>query len=268
MVRADELFLIDSTFLFKASEAAFLGAPLLVDEEGRDHTRTFGVVRDLLRLRRMLGIRRAIVLVGEESVAATHKDVLDDLIPLLRQIGVRVLREEGSRVVDVCAQVGCSAQWIVSMNSAMQQLIADGLGVIIPHAGSGVEVVTRDRLNETGMRPAWVPAVLALSDGENAPLKRRQALRLLEIYGSLEAVLGDVSSAPSADWKRKLAPNAVGLLQVERGLRSRPVAIASPVPIDETSCRRRFQGEHNGAAGVRLLVVGKDAARTGSDRDR
>jgi DNA polymerase-1 len=234
MVRADELFLIDSTFLFKASEAAFLGAPLLVDEEGRDHTRTFGVMRDLLRLRRMLGIRRAIVLVGEESVAATHKDVLDDLIPLLRQMGARVLREDGSRVVDVCAQVGCSAQWIVSMNPAMQQLIADGLGVIIPHAGSDVEVVRRDRLNETGMRPVWVPAVLALSDGENAPLKRRQALRLLEIYGSLEAVLGDVSSAPSADWKRKLAPNAVGLLQVERGLRSWPVAIASPVPIDET----------------------------------
>jgi len=50
MVRADELFLIDSTFLVKASEAAFLGAPLLVDEEGRDHTRTFGVMRDLLRL--------------------------------------------------------------------------------------------------------------------------------------------------------------------------------------------------------------------------
>ena len=121
------------------------------------------------------------------------------------------------------------------MNPAMQQLIADGLGVIIPHAGSEVEVVTRDRLNETGMRPVWVPAVLALSDGENAPLKRRQALRLLEIYGSLEAVLGDFSSAPSADWKRKLAPNAVGLLQAERSLRSCPVAIASPVPIDETS---------------------------------
>lgn len=130
MVRTDELFLIDSTFLFKASEAAFLGAPLLVDEEGRDHTRTFGVMRDLLRLRRMLGIRRAIVVVGEESVAATHKDVVDDLIPLLRRIGARVLREDGSRVVDVCAQVECSAQWIVSMNPAMQQLIADGLGVI------------------------------------------------------------------------------------------------------------------------------------------
>jgi hypothetical protein len=57
--------------LLKASEAASLGARLLVDEDGRDHTQTFGVMRDLLRLRRTLGIRRAIVVVGEESVAAT-----------------------------------------------------------------------------------------------------------------------------------------------------------------------------------------------------
>jgi len=165
MVRADELFLIDSTFLFKASEAAFLGAPLLVDEEGRDHTRTFGVMRDLLRLRRMLGIRRAIVLVGEESVAATHKDVLDDLISLLRQIGARVLREDSSRVVDVCAQVSCSAQWIVSTNPAMQQLIANGLGVIIPHAGSDVEVVTRGRLERRGCDPCgYPPCLLCLTE--------------------------------------------------------------------------------------------------------
>jgi len=64
MVRADKLFLIDSTFLFKASEAAFLGAPLLVDEGGRDHTRTFGVMRDLLRLRRLLGIRALVLFPG------------------------------------------------------------------------------------------------------------------------------------------------------------------------------------------------------------
>ncbi|MGD0838977.1 MAG: hypothetical protein ABSB49_20265, partial [Polyangia bacterium] len=230
---SDELFLLDSTFLFKASEAAFLGAPLLVDKEGRDHTRTFGVTRDILRLRKALGMRRAVVLVGEESVAATCKEVLDDLIPLLEQIGARVLRADDARVVDLCAQVGCSARWIVSTNPAMQQVVRDGLGVIIPHVGADAEAVTRSTLNEAGLRPEWVPAVLALSDGKDAPLERRQAIRLLEIYGSLEAVLADSSSAPSADWKRKLAPNAGGLLQAERGLRSRPTA--SRAPTDEKS---------------------------------
>ena len=168
----DAQFLIDSTFLFKASEAAFLGAPLLLDKEGRDHTRTFGVVRDLLRLRKKFGIRNAAIVVGEESLAATSKDVVDDLLPLLRQIIASVLRVDGARVVDICAQVASSAHWVISTNPAVQQLVGDSLGVLIPH-GDGAEIVTKKTLADAGMRPEWVPAVLALSDGKDAPLKRR-----------------------------------------------------------------------------------------------
>lgn len=224
----DAQFLIDSTFLFEASEAAFLGTPLLVDKEGRDHTRTFGVVRDLLRLRRKFGIRHAAIIVGEESLAATGTDVVDDLLPLLRQINASVLRVDGARVVDICAQVASSAHWVISNNPAVQQLVGDRLGVLIPSVGDDAEVITKKTLVDAGIRPEWVPAVLALSDGKGAPLKRRQAVRLLEVYGSLEAVLEDASSAPSADWKRKLAPNRDGLLQIEKGLRIRPAVMAAP----------------------------------------
>jgi len=228
MVTTDIRFLIDSTFLFKASEAAFLGAPLLVDRDRRDHTRTFGVVRDLLRLRKKFGIRNALVVMGEESLAATCKDVLDDLIPLLQQIRAAVLRAEGVRVIDICGGVASSARWIVITNPAAQQLVSDSLGVLIPRVGDEAEVVTKDTLSDAGMRPEWVPAVLALSEGKNAPLKRRQAVRLLELYGSLEAALADASSAPSADWKRKLAQNVENLLQLERGMRVRPAVITAP----------------------------------------
>jgi hypothetical protein len=223
----DERFLIDSTFLFKASEAAFLGAPLLVDKEGRDHTRTFGVVRDVLRLRKKFGVRNAAIVVGEESLAATCKDVVDDLLPLLRQINASVLRRDGARVVDICAQVASSARWIVSTNPSVQQLVGESLGVLIPRVGDDAEVVTKKTLSDAGVRPEWVPAVLALSDGKDAPMKRRQAVRLLEIYGSLEAALADVSSAPSADWKRKLAPKRDSLLQIATGLKIRPAALAA-----------------------------------------
>jgi len=228
MVTTDAQFLIDSTFLFKASEAAFLGAPLLIDEHGRDHTRAFGVLRDLLRLRKKFGIRNALVVVGEESLTATCKEVVVDLIPLLQKIGVPVLQVDGARVIDICTGVASLARWIVSTNPAVQQLVSDSLGVLIPRVGENAEVVTNNTLNEEGMRPEWVPAVLALSDSKDAPLKRRQAVRLLELYGSLEAALADASSAPSADWKRKLAPKADSLLRAERDLRIRPVVIAAP----------------------------------------
>lgn len=229
----DAQFLIDSTFLFKASEAAFLGTPLLVDKEGRDHTRTFGVVRDLLRLRRKFGIRNAAIVVGEESLEATSKDLVDDLLPLLRQINASVLRVDGARVMDICAQVASSAHWIISNNPAVQQLVGDKLGVLIPSVGDDSEVITKKTLVDAGIRPEWVPAVLALSDGKDAPLKRRQAVRLLEVYGSLEAAIADASSAPSTDWKRKLAPKSGALLQIEKGLRIRPAVMTLPATNQE-----------------------------------
>jgi hypothetical protein len=224
----DALFLIDSTFLFEATEAAFRGAFLLVDEEGRDHTRTFGVVRDLLRLRKMFGIRNAGIVLGADSLAATSEEVVSDLLPLLLQMNASVLRVDNVSVADICAQVASSAHWIISNNPAVQQLVGDSLGVLIPSIGDGTKVITMKTLADAGMRPEWVPAVLALSDGGDAPLTRRQAVRLLEVYGSLEAALADASSAPSADWKRKIAPNKDGLLQSERGLRIRPAVIAVP----------------------------------------
>ena len=177
MVTTDALFLIDSTFLFKASEAAFMGAPLLVDKDKRDHTKTFGVVRDLLRLRKTFGIRSAAVVVGEESLAATTDAVVVDVLALLRQISASVLRLDGARVVDVCAQMASSVHWIISTNPSVQQLVGDSLGVLIPRASDDAEVVTKKTLGDAGMRPEWVPAVLALSDGKDAPLKRRQAVR-------------------------------------------------------------------------------------------
>src|SRR5208283_5369489 len=128
----DTLFLIDSTFLLEANETAFLGAPLLVDKNGCDHTRTFGVMRDLLRLRKKFGIRRAVILVGEESVAATSAAVLDDLLLLLQLIKATVVRQDSARTLDICAQLASSAQWVISANCSLHQLVTDSFGIIHP----------------------------------------------------------------------------------------------------------------------------------------
>lgn len=219
---SDDLFLIDSTFLLKATEASFLGASLLLDSEGRDHTHTFGLVRDLLRLRRKLGIRRAAILFGQEGIAETSEKVLSDLIELLRQLKGTVVRQDADRVVDICAQFGASARWIVSRDRALSQLATDDLGLLIPSDDSEPEAVTKKSLADLGIRPDQVPALLTLSDGKEAPLKKAQAIRLLELYGSLGAALADASTAPSKDWKRKLGQNKERLVKKEVEIRLRP----------------------------------------------
>ncbi len=209
----DDLFLIDSSFLFEASESSFLGASLLVDSEGRDHTRVFGVVREILRLRKKHGIRRAAIIVGRESVAATTEAVLTDFLKLLSRLKVTVLRDDGDPVVDICARHAHEARWIISKNWALSQLATEDLGVFIPNESGDFEAVTGESLASLGIRADQVPSLLALSENSDAPMKRPQAIRLLELYGTLDAVLAEASSSPTSNWKRKLVPRKDDLLQ-------------------------------------------------------
>jgi hypothetical protein len=64
MVSAKQTFVIDTSFSFGKTAEAFHGAPLLV-VDCTDRTFIYGFVRDLLRLRRMLGVRRDILVAVE-----------------------------------------------------------------------------------------------------------------------------------------------------------------------------------------------------------
>ena len=63
----DSLFVIDSTFLLETTRSTFQGAPLLYDSNGHDTTMLFGFARDLLRLRTQLGMRKALVVIGDNQ---------------------------------------------------------------------------------------------------------------------------------------------------------------------------------------------------------
>jgi hypothetical protein len=65
MVSAESRFLIDTAFIFERTYKTFFETPLLTAERG-DHTLTFGFARDFLRLRRKLGIRMGVLIIGKE----------------------------------------------------------------------------------------------------------------------------------------------------------------------------------------------------------
>ena len=71
----NKLFVIDTTFILEKTAKTFLGASLLVVGR-KDHTFCYGFIRDLLRLRGAMAIRRGIVVVGREGQAvASDSDV-------------------------------------------------------------------------------------------------------------------------------------------------------------------------------------------------
>ncbi len=217
----NDLFLIDGTFLLKATETSFLGAPLLLGLDGQDHTRTFGFIRDVFRLRKQHGIRHGAIVIGQESIRATTEEVLSDIISLLNELETPVIRQDNALIGEICAQLAPSARWIITADRTILQLVSDDLSVILVNDREEPEVITKGKLTGSGVQPEQIPALTALSEGKDAPLKKQQAIRLLELYKSLEAALADCSAAPLANWKRRLAPKKEYLLGREAQCRFR-----------------------------------------------
>jgi hypothetical protein len=87
MVMAHNRFLIDSRFIVERTHKTFLGAPLMM-AAGRDHTFTFGCMRDFLRLRRDLGINAGVLILGKEAYSVIPRDSILDLFALLEELKI------------------------------------------------------------------------------------------------------------------------------------------------------------------------------------
>jgi len=186
----DNLFVIDSTFLLETSHNTFRGAPLLQDSSGRDTTMLFGFARDLLRLRKQLGMRKALIVIGDEP--CLRDALISDAVGFLKRLHVPVLYAKGVRVGDVCAALAECCTWIVTGNKAILQLINDRCGVVLAKKGNELDVVTVASIkDQLGVGPGQVPSLFALTEknGRDSVLTQRQAVRFLELHGTLETVL-------------------------------------------------------------------------------
>ena len=210
----NDLVLIDSTYYLKTCEASFLGVALFPGPNGEDHTRTFGFVRDLFRIRNSYGIRNAIIVFGKESIAATSETVLSDIVGILKEMQVAVVRQDNFFVGEICRQLP-SPKWILTDNKAMLQLVSVDLGIILTNNSEMPEFVTMKEIINIGIEPEQIPALLALSENKDALLKKQKAIRLLQIYKHLDAILADCATGPSADWKRKLSQQKEYLINKE-----------------------------------------------------
>jgi DNA polymerase-1 len=203
---ADSQFVIDSTFLLEASRNSFHGAPLLQDSSGRDATMLFGFARDLLRLRKQLGTRKALVVIGDDGPCLPDS-LISSAIDFLKRLRVPVIYAKGVRVGDVCAVLAERCTWIVTENKAMLQLVSDRCGVILPKKGNEVDVVTVASIKDhLGVSPSQVASLFALTEknGRDSVLTQRQAVRLLELHGTLETVLKKAAAGELEQVARKL----------------------------------------------------------------
>jgi 5'-3' exonuclease len=211
-------FLIDTTFLLEDAEKSFLGVAAIVDSQGRNNSIVYGVVRDMLRLRRTLGIVSGVIIVGAEATTVSITPNIENLVNCLRALGTYVLHEPCATIGALCQSILKDQKdwWIVTRDKALMQLASPRCGVIVTAEGVEPEAVTVERLAvDFGICPDQVPSFLALTEGgSGAALSDKQAVRLLEVHGTLSDIIANPAliAAPSKV-KTYLVANKVALLR-------------------------------------------------------
>ena len=162
MVNAKQLFVVDTTFILKKTAEAFHGAPLLV-LDGKDHTFTYGFVRDLLRLRQTQVVRCGVLVAGKEcDVVASDKDV-KAVVAFAREMGFPVVQEPKRSALDICYHLSTIATHLVTDNMNLIQLSCDNLLIVKPKAPIEYECLTPDAVSLTiGVPPESIPTFIAL----------------------------------------------------------------------------------------------------------
>jgi DNA polymerase I-like protein with 3'-5' exonuclease and polymerase domains len=208
MIGPSDLVLVDLTFLLEASAKSFYGAPLILGSQGEDNTVLYGLARDLLRLRKRIGIRHTILILGREGNTVSSEADVKGVMSFLRRLRIAVVHEPDVTAASLCGCFAPVARWVVTQNKVLFQLTSNAFGVIVPDAvNSELEVVTLESFKvRFGIRPSQISSFLALTeDGNKSLFTKRQAIRLLEVHDDLGKILQDISAVSSHSMRRQLS---------------------------------------------------------------
>lgn len=206
-------FLIDGTGFFEASHNAFLGVTVLV-VDGEDWTVLFGVVRDLLQLRQTLAITKGLFVIGAEAYQVTSASNIQKTASFLEQIGITVVHDPHSRVLDLCVRFASLTTFVVTHNRALLLLAKNGRRILLLKDAGQCEVFESEALlSRFGVTADNVPAFMALTGGsKDTVLTKREAIAVLEPPGDLADKILDSSVFSSRQLKNKLTKHGAVIL--------------------------------------------------------
>ena len=227
----DSKILIDTTFLFDMTHKAFLGAELF-QRDGTDVTYAFGFLRDVLRLRQKLEIRRALLVIGKEAYAAAPQEKVKSIVVLLDELGLPTLYEPKLRVLDIGNSLSGNMTHVLSHDNNLLQLVNGSLRMLLPNSSNGyVEVTVNDVKPYLGVTALEVPTFLTLTEGPKAAqMTKRQSTRLIEMYGDLDQLYVNLEQVKSSQLRAKLAEHEKRLRTIYAELQLKATKIRPRLP--------------------------------------
>jgi len=216
MVDSEDRFIIDAAFIVERTHKVFCGAPLIT-AAGRDHTFIFGCVRDFLRLRRNLGIKAGVVVLGKETYSVSRRDSVLALVVILNELKIPHVHDPLNLGLHVIGPMCSGFTHIVTDDKRFLQFVTNGLVVLLPRRGTQNEWdwMSPATVKATlGVVPKDVPTYLALTASPSSgALTDIQATRLIESYGDLDSIYRNLAQVASLPIRRKLAESETSIRQ-------------------------------------------------------
>ena len=270
MAAAADRFLIDSAFILESTHASFSGAPLLTWDR-RDNTFLFGFLRDLLRLRRAIGMSRGVVVASKEAYSVTAHENIRNVLGLLGGLGFPAIDLPGESVLDVGSSLCSQVSHVVTRDKRLLQLAGDDLTILLATADDPrrLECMSPGDIgSKVGVGPKHIPTYLSLTDGpKSLVLTKRQGVRMVELFGSIEEIYQNLSAIKPRELRQKLASNKHAFLANYQAMKvSRPdlpVPYTSNRPLRLHGRRKmRILESHGFHSLLRLLEPSRNGAST------
>lgn len=231
-------FLIDSAFIVEQTHKTFFGAPLLASAE-MDYTFAFGCVRDFLRLRRNLGIRAGVMILGKETHSISSRENVLKLIGILKELKIPHIYDPLNFGLYVINHMRHGCSHIITADKRFLQFCNDDLIVVLPREGKQAEWDwwSSDAVKSMiGIAPKDVPTYLALTDPSSAvALSNKQAIRLVELYGNIDSIYANRSQIVSVQIRKKLAEYESSIRQCYAQVKCEPVGNQMRNPVEDDS---------------------------------
>lgn len=229
MVASGRSVFIDMTFVIEDTAKSFVKTPLL-QVDGRDNTFVFGVVRDALRIRNSLGIDSAILGVGAEVRSAGPEQNITEAVSFLRRLGFPVVDDRARSVLALAYASSEAVSFIATRDRRLLQLCTPELSVLLMDQSRDMELMSPGRVrSQVGVEPGHIPSYLALiGDSKSSGLTKRQATRLIELYGDVAHIYENLPRVKPRPLQQKLKSRRSELL--ERYSQMKPNAVDARAP--------------------------------------
>jgi len=269
MVKLKNQFLVDTAFIVERTSKMFLGTPLLT-KNGKDHTFTFACARDFLNMKRALGMRSYVLLIGKESHFLATAENTENFIAFLQALGVHYINDLEKSGLNLGGALRSQFTHVVTADKRFLQLSKEDFTIVLvrqPNVRKFDQLSPEAVKAAMGISPEQVPTYLALTAASKTrALYRKQAIDLIKQYGNFDSIFKNLAKVASERIRQKLHENEVAMR--DRFVRSTVEAVqnlwckncrnSSVINLD-TESNRQFLREYGFHSLVRLLEDSPDS---------